>query len=338
MADKDEVLKEDDDKGGATEYVVIETPPNAPGAKPDEPPAPKVKDEPKGDDDEDDDEDGDERLAEGDQSDAEREALRERRRVEKKERREARRIAMDRDKRMLQSLAEQNQLMAQRLAQLEGRTFQQDQATIESRLSEAQADFSVAERLLKQAIADGNGDEVVRAMAVRDDARDRARQLTAMRQRAENARQAPQQQGVPAVDPRVKANAEGWMRDKQWYDPSGNDEDSAIVLAIDNRLASEGYDPKQPDYWRELDERVKRRLPHRFKAAETPAPDERPAGRRGPPVAGGREHAPPSTRREVYISPERKKALQEMGAWDDPAQRARFIKAYAEFDRNNPQR
>lgn len=31
--------------------------------------------------------------------------------------------------------------------------------------------------------------------------------------------------------------------------------------------------------------------------------------------------------------------MEDVGAWDDPVKRARYIKAYAEYDRNNtPQR
>ena len=117
------------------------------------------------------------------------------------------------------------------------------------------------------------------------------------------------------------------MEENTWYDPSGADEDSAVVLAIDNKLAQEGYDPRSEEYWDELHNRVKRRLPEKFKQAR------KPTG--GPAVGSGREHAPVSTRKEIYISPERKSALQEAGVWEDPVLRQRYIKKYAEYDRAN---
>jgi hypothetical protein len=68
-------------------------------------------------------------------------------------------------------------------------------------------------------------------------------------------------------------------------------------------------------------------LPEKFK------PARKPTG--GPAVGSGREHAPTSTRKEIYISPERKAALQEAGVWDDPVLRQRYVKKYAEYDRAN---
>jgi hypothetical protein len=51
-------------------------------------------------------------------------------------------------------------------------------------------------------------------------------------------------------------------------------------------------------------------------------------------VGSGREHAPTSTRNEVYINPERKQALIEAGVWDDPILRKKYAARYAEYDRN----
>ena len=69
---------------------------------------------------------------------------------------------------------------------------------------------------------------------------------------------------------------------------------------------------------------------------EDPVEDERPAGRRGPPVGGsGREGGATPGRRQVVVSPERKRALQEAGVWDDPVARERYLRKYHEWDRNN---
>jgi hypothetical protein len=49
-----------------------------------------------------------------------------------------------------------------------------------------------------------------------------------------------------------------------------------------------------------------------------------------------REHAPPSTRRsEIYVTPERKAAMQEAGIWDDPVRRNRVLKEYREYDKSS---
>ena len=87
----------------------------------------------------------------------------------------------------------------------------------------------------------------------------------------------------------------------------------------------------------ELDNRVARRLPHRY-GEDTVEKPKAAQKRGGPPVGGKREYAPPSTRKEVYISPDRKQALIDAGVWDNPELRQRYIKRYAEYDRNNSSR
>ena len=126
-------------------------------------------------------------------------------------------------------------------------------------------------------------------------------------------KQQQQQQSAgttPPVDAEVLHHAQQFIKDNNWYDPQGRDEDSSIVLAIDAALGRDGFDPRSADYWDELKRRAARRLPERFSAAA--AANRQPRG--GPAVGSGREHAPESTRREVYISPERKQALIEAGA------------------------
>jgi hypothetical protein len=333
MADNEKLTENDDD------FVVVETPSGK------QPPA-EPKTPPPTDDDHDDhddaDDEADERLADADASDAERNTKREQNREERRARRARQRAMMERDKRVLSELAQQNQILAQRLAQLEGRSVHQDRVTIEQRMREAESEQRTAEALLAEAVRSGDGEEHVRALRIRDAAVARANQLAVLRQRADQAAEQAQQphqarQQAPQIDPAVVNHGQAWMGQNSWYDPQARDEDSAIVKIIDDRLASEGYDPKDPGYWKELSKRVERRLPHRAAKAEDPA-DDRPAGRRGPPVGGSREHAPASTRREVYVSPERKAALVEMGVWDDPKARARYLKSFAAYDKNNPAR
>jgi len=131
------------------------------------------------------------------------------------------------------------------------------------------------------------------------------------------------------MDETVVHYASEFIKENPWYDQSGRNEDSAIVIAIDQTLANEGYDPKSEDYWSELRKRAAKRLPDRF---GKPAKRE---SRGGPAVGSGREHAPTSTRKEIYISPERKEALIEAGVWDDPVLRTKYVKRYAEYDRQN---
>jgi hypothetical protein len=132
--------------------------------------------------------------------------------------------------------------------------------------------------------------------------------------------------------------ANEFIKANPWYDSQGRDEDSAIVIAIDQSLAKDGYNPQSEEYWDELRKRAARRLPEKFKPerqANGRDTREERTPRGGPAVGSGREYAPASTRKEIYLSPERKQALIDAGVWDDPVLRMKYAKRYSEYDRNN---
>ena len=302
------VMKEDDE----TEEMVI------------------VEDESELDQDDDDDQDdGDERVEQSsnDGNDDEREAIRERRRKEKLDRKDRRDNAIKRDKVELDFLRKRNDDLERRVSVQEQRAYRGDLSALDQAIANAQQEANMAERVIAKAVAAGNGDDVTQAMRYRDQALGRANQLAAQKQQA--ARPVVQNQ----IDDRTLQLAKEFMQDNPWYDAQGRDEDSAIVIAIDQAMAKDGFDPRSEDYWDELRKRAARRLPDRFgETGKAPAKDQR-TPRGGPTVGSGREHAPTSTRKEIYISPERKQALVDAGVWEDPVLRQKYVKRYAEYDR-----
>lgn len=271
-----------------------------------------------------DDEDQDERTARGDDHDDEREAIRERRRKEKLERKDRKETAIKRDKMELDFLRKRNDDLERRLTAQESRAQKSDINNIDSHLQQAVNEVHMAERVIEKAVDAGNGADVAQAIRLRDQAIARANEIHALKQQAER-QSAPQQ---PSIDELTMYHAREFMEDHKWYDATGDDEDSAVVLAIDKKLAKEGLDSRTEEYWDELRDRVAKRLPHKFgKQSRTP--------RGGPSVGSGREHAPASTRKEIYVSPDRKQALIDAGVWDDPVLRAKYVKRYAEYDKKN---
>jgi hypothetical protein len=116
--------------------------------------------------------------------------------------------------------------------------------------------------------------------------------------RTEQPREQPRRVGPdPIVAERVREYAAEipWMKTRQLPDgtAAGVDQDSRIMLQIDREVAAEGFDPRDDDYWDEIDARAREALPHRFQ----PQPQRRqqpqqqrqqPVNpqRRGPMVAG----------------------------------------------------
>lgn len=313
-----EVMKESDD---AEELVVVEA-----QRAPDE--AVPVEDDKKdekvqrADDDDDDDDDVN-------ASDKDRDAIRERRRLEKAERKQRRDEAIKRDKLELDFLRKRNDDLERRLTAQEQRSHQADLRGIDAEIARAQQEAEMAEKVIAKAVAAGNGEDVAQALKYRDAAQQKAQQLAWQKQQAAAQVAAQQKAAQNGIDDAVMRHAQEFLKENPWYDTQGRDEDSSIVLAIDQTLARDGFNPQTPEYWDELRRRAAKRLPEKFGQTQERAP------RGGPAVGSGKEHAPASTRKEVYISPERKQALIDAGVWDDPVLRMKYVKRYAEYDRTN---
>jgi hypothetical protein len=313
------VMKEDDERGGE-EIIIVED-------------ESKLTDRQE-DQEDDSDDSGDERTASSaaeDGNDDEREAIRERRRLEKLERKDRRDQAIKRDKLELDFLRKRNDDLERRVSLQEHRAHQVDLGTYDAHIASAAKEAEMAERVIAKAVEAGNGKDVAQALKYRDQAMQKVQQLQYAKQQA--AQQRPQPQGQQ-LDDMTMHYANEFIKENPWYDSQGRDEDSAIVIAIDQSLAKDGYNPQSEEYWDELRKRAARRLPEKFKNERRDSREER-TPRGGPAVGSGREHAPASTRKEIYVSPERKQALIEAGVWDDPVLRMKYVKRYAEYDRTN---
>jgi hypothetical protein len=203
---------------------------------------------------------------------------------------------------------------------------------IDQSIAQAQHQAQLAEQVIAKAVNAGVGEDVTKAMRYRDEAQARLQQLAYAKQQAAQPRQAP------AIDDRTMRHAQEFINEHPWYDAQGRDEDSSIVIAIDQAMGRDGYNPQTEEYWIELRKRAARRMPEKFnnnnKREDREDREERVA-RGGPAVGSGREHAPASTRKEVYISPERKQALVDAGVWEDPVLRMKYVKRYSEYDKQN---
>ena len=308
MADNQLTEKDEDD------IVVIE------GEEPVQEP---VQDD--ADDDSDDDE-GDERLGDS-EDDSDEEISKSRSFVKRQKQRERQKRAKEHADRELSELRQQNDTLLRRVSAIEGNTLASNVNALDQRIAQAQADVKQAENIIARAVEAGNGDDVATAMRLRDEAQYEAQQLWQHKQQVEQARQ---QHANPGPDPRVVNYAKEWMDANPWYDPNGRDEDSAITKVIDNQLASEGYSPKDADYWHELTRRVASRIGD--DEAET---RQNPSKRKAPPTGTTREHAPVSTKKEIYVTPERKQAMIDAGIWDDVPRRNQMLKAYQAYDKSS---
>lgn len=267
----------------------------------------------------DEEDEGDDRLAQS-EDDHEDDIAANTNRERRRKRRDMQRRAREAQERELQTLRQQTLEMQQRLLAIEGHAQQSTVQSLEQKIAQTQNDIRQAEMVIAKATEAGNGDDVVAAMRIRDAAFADLNRLAATREQYTQPRQ-PQ---APQVDPAVAGYAKQWLEANPWYNPAGTDRDSALTKAIDAEVMAEGFNPKSREYWEELTNRVAEAL-----GENEPSRPKRKA----PPTGKTREHAPVSTRKEIYVTPERKQAMIEAGAWEDPVKRQRMLKAYQEFDR-----
>lgn len=296
-----------------------------------------------------------------------RERIRARRRAERRQKKEESR----RNQRELNFLRQRNETLERRQSEFDARIANSEVTAVDTRIQSLENDIRKADEVYAEAISKGDGASAAEAQRIRDQLRDGVSKLQGHRQGIINSARERLQGSQNKPDPEIARRAQEFMADNPWYDHNGGDEDSMIAKVIEQRLYKErGPEAaKTDDYWREYDRRLRKRLPHVFerngrdreddrdddrddryeetddrdidehnrRAArsrrESDDRDERPTKKKGGGprfTSGGRER--PLKKNEVYVSEERRKAMEEAGVWDDPVLRNRYLKSYQNYD------
>jgi hypothetical protein len=238
----------------------------------------------------------------------------------------------------LQQLSRENEEFKRRLAQLERNTKAEQITRIDKNIEDAQVRLEYAKMKLSEATSNNDGQAMVEAQTLWQNAQEEVRNLSSMRQRADAELRKPQQQNTP--DPQVQKLASQWIRKNSWYNPEASDPDSRVAKKIDELMSAQGWNPADPDYWDELTSRLQKELPHRYNDSND---DEIREVRRPRNVVGssGREASAAYggvNRSQFTLSPERVKAMKEAGAWDNPERKQKMIRQFIAYDRANGNR
>ena len=270
-----------------------------------------------------------------------RNAKRERRRAKKEL---IRKTNQEKDLR-LQQLERENAEFRRREQELRGRmdnierNVKAEEVTrLEKGIDDANTRLEYAKMKLAEATQNQDGQAMVEAQTLWQEANNQVRELTAMQQQAKRQMQTQRQtQNVQLPDPRVQRMAADWMKRNSWYDPAASDRDSQVAKKMDELLSAQGLDPSNTDYWEELDFRLQKELPHRYNGDNDD--DNREVRRpRNVVASSGREASEAyggTNRSQFVLSPERVKAMKDAGAWDNPERKARMVKQFIAYDRAN---
>ena len=188
--------------------------------------------------------------------------------------------------------------------------------------------LELARNAYKSAHEEGDSAKILQAQEFLNEAQNDLKSLTATKQQFEQQPvrqqvQQPQYQPQPTPDPR----AAEWAQKNEWF---GSDQVmTAASLAIDGQLKEEGYNPTDPEYYTEIDRRLKETFPHKFAAQAAPVEEVRQQVEASKPaqVVAGASRSSPGSSKKVKLS---KEDIRLANKWDIPLEQYALEKQKSE--------
>jgi len=268
---------------------------------------------------------------EDDETDEERERIREARREERKLKKELAKQREASSKHKITALERRNEELAKRLAAVENTAASYQFAQLDKSIEDEATRVEYAKMKMLQAAQSNDVAAQMEYLEQLTDAKQRLQQVQYYKKQQLEQAKTPKQNVPNQISTEVQQNATQWLKKNSWYDPQARDTDSRIAKVVDQELAADGWDPSDPEYWDELDNRLQSRLPHRY-TAKGGASTRRSAGPTASSRVSNTATAKPGT---ITLSRDRVNAIKDAGAWDDVEKRNKMIRAYASYDRQN---
>ena len=203
--------------------------------------------------------------------------------------------------------------------------------------------LELARNAYKSAHEEGDSTKILQAQEFLNEAQNDLKSLSATKLKfdqeptqQQRQQQQPQQQ-QPVVDPK----AEDWASKNEWF---GQDQIMTVsAIAIDGQLKEEGFNPTDPEFYNEIDRRMKETFPHKFTAQKaTPVEEVRKQEETSKPaqVVAGASRSSPGSNKKVKLS---KEDIRLANKWNVPLEKyaeekLKADKAEGEYTTINMQR
>ena len=171
----------------------------------------------------------------------------------------------------------------QRIAELEDRLSTMERKTIDIASKSLTNQYSSISQKLKQAIEEGNTEEQIKLYESMADIRSQ------MNKTQEYASELPKKSETKKTVPPL---ASDWVKENsQWFNKPGYRKETAMAYGIDAELTEEGWDASDPEYYDEMNKRLKAsNLPYFTKSEDSASQTDKnvvqKANRVQSPVAG----------------------------------------------------
>jgi len=224
-----------------------------------------------------------------------------------------------------QAQMEENRQLKQRLGRGE-------QAYVQEVTKSATNDLASAKEKLKLAYESGDTDRIIEAQELLTDAKQRLRDYERFRpslQKDEEGVESKSQVTTPQVSapPVLDPKAEAWKQRNTWF--GADEEMTALALGLHEKLVRSGVDPRSDDYYRKVDETMRKRYPENF---SDEAPAKEPSNRE--PVRKASTVVAPATRstapRQIRLTSSQVNLAKKLGLSNE-----QYAKAMAELENNN---
>ena len=231
--------------------------------------------------------------------------------------------------RFAQQAYEENKRLKQRVGQGE-------KAYVEVAKNAANNDLITAKEKLRQAYESGDAERITEAQEALTDAKLRIKDMEQFRPSLQNQEEGvdnKQQAPVPPASAAVQVDkkAEAWRDRNTWF--GTNKGMTAFALGLHEELVDAGVDPRSDDYYRRVDDTMRKRFPESFNDVEEEKPtqtrqDEKPARTKPATVVAPVTRA--TAPRQVRLTPTQVAIAKKLGLSNE-----QYAKAMIQLETNN---
>ena len=138
---------------------------------------------------------------------------------------------------------------------------------VEEVTKSATTEVSVAKEKLKAAYQEGDAGAIADAQEELTDAKLKLREYQSFKPTLQETKDSVEREPEQVqAQPQVDQKAEKWRQKNTWF--GADEEMTALALGLHEKLVRSGVDPRSDDYYRRVDENMKKRFPENFE--ETP--------------------------------------------------------------------
>ena len=173
------------------------------------------------------------------------------------------------------------QLRDQEVRQLKQRVGNSERTIVQEAEKTALMELNSAKDRLKQAYENGDSDRIMEAQEALTDAKLKLQSIARVKPTLQQQEESVEQnQQVPVYqpnspEPQVDQKAEAWRERNTWF---GVDEEmTALALGLHEKLVRSGVDPRSDEYYRRVDDTMRKRYPEAFEDAGESRPQTKQA-------------------------------------------------------------